>query len=186
MEDLHACATIDNSNIVIKIVNVVASTKINHKLNLNQLINCFNNAEYEPEIFPGLVYRRNNPKATMIMFSTGKLVSVGTTSKKLATNSIHETVKEIETINGQRTSIEPINIVNVVAVANTNDKINIMKSLMRLKNVIYEPDQFPGIIYRLKDSIVLLIFNSGKIVCVGAKSEIEAMSSLQKVYRMIL
>lgn len=176
----------DNRKIEIKIVNVVASTKIKHKLDFNQLINCFNNVQYEPEIFSGLVYRRNNPKATMIMFSTGKLVSVGTTSKKLAIDSIHETLKEIEAINGKKTSIEPINIVNVVAVADTNKKINLRKSIMRLKNVIYEPDQFPGIIYRIKDSIVLLIFNSGKIVCVGAKSEIEAMSSLQKVYRMIL
>ena len=49
---------------------------------------------------------------------------------------------------------------------------------------MYEPEQFPGLIYRMDDpKVVILIFTSGKLVCTGAKKETEvhrAISTLQE------
>ena len=51
-------------------------------LNLNTLAMKLENTEYEPEQFPGLVYKLNEAKATFLLFSNGKVVCTGTKSEE--------------------------------------------------------------------------------------------------------
>lgn len=62
------------------IVNVVASTFVKSTIDIEKLAMIPKQVNYEPEVFPGLIYRRQNPKATVIMFASGKITSVGTKS----------------------------------------------------------------------------------------------------------
>jgi transcription initiation factor TFIID TATA-box-binding protein len=82
---------------------------------------------------------------------------------------------------------EPIiEIQNIVASANLRAGVDLEKAAFLLENAMYEPEQFPGLIYRMKEpKVVLLIFSSGKVVCTGAKKEEEVREAVMKVYQML-
>jgi transcription initiation factor TFIID TATA-box-binding protein len=61
----------------IKIENIVASTSLGVRIPLEQIVEHLEGTEYEPEQFPGLVYRMKNPKAAFLLFSSGKVVCTG-------------------------------------------------------------------------------------------------------------
>ena len=65
-----------------------------------------------------------------------------------------------------------IKIQNIVASANLQSTLNLEAVALELENTEYEPEQFPGLVYRLSDpKVVLLLFGSGKVVCTGAKTK---------------
>jgi len=82
---------------------------------------------------------------------------------------------------------EPIiEIQNIVASANLRAGVDLEKAAFLLENAMYEPEQFPGLIYRMREpKVVLLIFSSGKVVCTGAKKEEEVREAVMKVYQML-
>jgi len=82
---------------------------------------------------------------------------------------------------------EPIiEIQNIVASANLRAGVDLEKAAFLLENAMYEPEQFPGLIYRMREpKVVLLIFSSGKVVCTGAKREEEVREAVMKVYQML-
>jgi transcription initiation factor TFIID TATA-box-binding protein len=82
---------------------------------------------------------------------------------------------------------EPIiEIQNIVASANLRAGVDLEKAAFLLENAMYEPEQFPGLIYRMKEpKVVLLIFSSGKVVCTGAKKEEEVREAVMKVYQLL-
>lgn len=166
----------------VEIVNVVASTTVGERLDLEAISGVLKRVEYNPETFSGLVYRRRRPKATLIMFSTGKIVSVGTNSEKKAKAAIKATIREMK-----MKICSPIRIENVVAVANFGKEIDLesfAKSAYPHGNVMYEPDQFPGLIYRPKN-VVILIFHSGKVTVTGAKREKEAKEAVSILFNLL-
>ena len=61
----------------IQIENVVASTSLGEELDLQSIALALDGAEYEPEQFPGLVYRLDSPKVVVLLFGSGKLVCTG-------------------------------------------------------------------------------------------------------------
>ena len=69
-----------------------------------------------------------------------------------------------------------IRIENVVASATLNQKVDLNAVVKGYPGVEYRPEQFPGLVFRLKrPKTATLIFNSGKMVCTGAKSEKESL-----------
>ncbi|GAI09922.1 unnamed protein product, partial [marine sediment metagenome] len=133
-----------------KIVNVVASTKIKGRVNVEKLSNIKKNATYEPEIFNGLIYRKKEPKISFIIFSSGTISSVGAKSLDLAKNEIIlmvNYIKKLGCIIGEKILGE-IKIVNIVATVNINMKLDLNMLTSKLENYIYEPEQFPGIIFK--------------------------------------
>jgi transcription initiation factor TFIID TATA-box-binding protein len=127
--------------------------------------------EYRPKKFPGLVFRLKRPKTATLIFSTGKMVCTGAKSEKLAKSAIRKVVRELKN-NGIIILDKPeIMIQNIVATANLHSKVDLEAAADVLENVMYEPEQFPGLIYRMGDpKVVILIFTSGKLVCTGGKS----------------
>ncbi|MEK6833747.1 MAG: TATA-box-binding protein, partial [Nanoarchaeota archaeon] len=77
--------------------NIVASGSIDLKLNLNFLALEMQNTEYEPEQFPGLVYKLTEPTATFLLFSNGKLVCTGTKNKQQLEDSMDQLLKNVKT-----------------------------------------------------------------------------------------
>ena len=172
----------------IRIVNVVASTRIQGKLDLEKLAFMLKHVDYEPETFSGLVYRRQNPKATLIMFTSGKITSVGARSKMQAKKAIEVTVEEIEKAGGLigKNTLNPINVENVVGILDLKSSIDIDDLSLKLPHSIYEPDQFPSLIYRpTSGKEVVLIFASGKLVATGTKSEWQLRELLSKISETI-
>jgi transcription initiation factor TFIID TATA-box-binding protein len=77
-----------------------------------------------------------------------------------------------------------INIQNVVASATLNQKVDLNAVVKSFPGVEYRPEQFPGLVFRIKrPKTATLIFNSGKMVCTGAKSEKEARRAVMTVVK---
>jgi len=167
-----------------KIVNVVASTKIDRTIDIELLSTRLKQAEYNPEIWCGLTWRRSNPKSTIIMFSTGKVSSVGTRSEKDAKIAIRKAVQAIPELSNARYN-EPV-IANLVATADVGlqKKLDFDLLSSKIKPSTYEPDQFPAMLYRSKHG-TFLIFSSGKISLVGAKSEQQAKKDMRNLISRI-
>jgi transcription initiation factor TFIID TATA-box-binding protein len=155
----------------IRIENVVATASLDQKIDLLAIMKVFRNVEYRPKRFPGLVFRLKRPKTATLIFSTGKMVCTGAKSEKLAGSAIRKVVRELKNNGIIILSTPKIEIQNIVASANIHGKVDQEAAAEVLENVMYEPEQFPGLIYRMGDpKVVILIFSSGKLVCTGGKS----------------
>jgi len=177
---------LDPEDLDINIVNVVASASLDQKINLLDIMKVFRNVEYRPKQFPGLVFRLKRPKTATLIFGSGKMVCTGAKSEKMARSAVKKVVRELKN-NGIIILGKPtIVIQNIVASANLHGKIDLETAADIMDNVMYEPEQFPGLIYRMQDpKTVLLLFSTGKLVCTGAKSEEMVYESVAKVYEVL-
>ena len=218
------------------VVNVVASTRVAEELDLPDIaiqLNC----EYEPEQFPGVVYRVVDPKLAILMFRSGRAVCTGGKNQNNIEVGIEMMTRDlqaagIETWPLDKVEIEVQNMVatyslfypedydgvarmddNNTRVIDTPDGIRAatdeevadedsrirgiregepLAALPRKLNlnhltfhlpfdkVEYEPEQFPGLIYRLDyPRVVCLIFGSGKMVITGARAKDEILEAVQ-------
>src|SRR3989344_7838237 len=168
----------------IKVVNIVVSTNLKHDVPLEKMAATLSNTEYNPEQFPGLVIRIKEPKTSALIFSSGKVVCTGARSMDKVEESIKKIIKSLEKI-GIKIKIKPdIKIQNIVASGSVGMDLNLNTLAMTLKNTEYEPEQFPGLVYKLVDSelrATFLLFSNGKIVCTGTKSESEVNKALEKL-----
>ncbi len=170
----------------ISVENVVATGALDQKFDLIAIMKAFRNVEYRPKKFPGLVFRLKRPKTATLIFSTGKMVCTGAKSEKLARSAIRKVVKELKD-NGIIILGKPeIIIQNIVATANIHGKVDLEAAADIMENVMYEPEQFPGLIYRMADpKVVILIFASGKLVCTGGKSAEMVDVAVVKLYGVL-
>jgi transcription initiation factor TFIID TATA-box-binding protein len=166
----------------INIENVVATGTLHQNIDLNSIVRVFPGVEYRPEQFPGLVYRVKKPKATTLIFGSGKMVCTGSKSERQAHKAVLKVVDELKR-NGIVILGKPeIQIQNIVASAGLGGYIDLEKVTYSLKRTMYEPEQFPGLIYRMEDpKVVILIFTTGKLVCTGAKKETEVHRAIAKL-----
>ncbi len=155
----------------VSVENVVATASLDQKLDLMAIMKVFVNVEYRPKKFPGLVFRLKRPKTATLIFSTGKMVCTGAKSEKMARSAVKKVVRELKNNGIIILSTPEIEIQNIVATANLHGKVDLEAAADIMENVMYEPEQFPGLIYRMGDpKVVILIFASGKLVCTGGKS----------------
>ncbi|MHA1136092.1 MAG: TATA-box-binding protein [Candidatus Thorarchaeota archaeon] len=172
---------------ITKIENVVASVVLNQTLDPDEIAATMPNVEFDPELFPGLVYRLKKPKTATLVFRTGKMVCTGAKSEKESKRAVHKIVKLVNEA-GIKMSREPIiTVQNIVASASLGVELNLELAAMKLENTLYELEQFPGLIYRMRDpKVVLLLFDSGKIVITGAKFESQIDEAAEKVFDRLL
>ena len=156
----------------LEIVNIVASTSLEQDIPLIKLAEKLPNTEYNPEQFPGLVMRIREPKTSALIFGSGKVVSTGARSMAKLRESIKQIVKNVEKI-GIKITIQPrVKVQNMVASGKIGRDLNLNSLAMDLDNTEYEPEQFPGLVYKLAGTrATFLLFSNGKIVCTGTRSE---------------
>jgi len=166
----------------ISIENIVASVTLNQNIDLRSVVKAFPHAEYRPSRFPGLVFRLRKPKTATLIFSTGKMVCTGARSEKQAKQAVRKVVRELKN-NGIVIRKRPIiNVVNIVASLNLGGRIDLERATYMLNRTMYEPEQFPGLIYRMTEpKVVFLLFTNGKCVCTGARSEEVVYASVVKL-----
>ncbi|MEK6968014.1 MAG: TATA-box-binding protein [Nanoarchaeota archaeon] len=168
----------------IKVVNIVISTSLKHDIPLEKMAATLSNTEYNPEQFPGLVIRIKEPKTSALIFSSGKVVCTGARSLDKVEESIKKIIKSLEKINVKITIKPEIVVQNIVASGSVGMDLNLNTLAMKLRNTEYEPEQFPGLVYKLIDPEVkatFLLFSNGKVVCTGTKSEEQVNLALDKL-----
>ena len=171
---------------VIAIVNVVASATIEQKLDLVDITKKFPAVEYHPEQFPGAVFRLKTPRTATLLFGSGKMVCTGAKSEEMAIKAVNIVVQNLR--KGKiKIKNEPIvTIQNIVSSINLGGKVNLEQAARTLPRSMYEPEQFPGLIHRMLDpKTVILIFASGKLVCVGARIEKDIHRSVNQIHSLL-
>lgn len=168
----------------IKIENVVASAAVDAEIDLDKIAATLDNAEYEPEQFPGLVLRLVKPKAAILVFSSGKMVCTGSKEIKTVKVAIAETLKQIRKCGIKVKGEATIKIQNIVASSDLKSELNLDKIAFTLENTEFEPEQFPGLVFRVAEpKVVFLLFRSGKIVCTGAKKIVDVRRGVEKLVK---
>jgi transcription initiation factor TFIID TATA-box-binding protein len=163
--------------------NVVVSASIDTDLPLERLATKLDRAEYNPEQFPGLIFKIDNPTASSLLFSSGKIICTGTKSIAEAKRALVRIVEELQKVDIDVTKAKDIVVQNMVASGSVGGKLNLNEIVFKFENTEYEPEQFPGLVYKLKGqsmlaNITFLLFGTGKIVITGAKSEQEIKDSV--------
>jgi transcription initiation factor TFIID TATA-box-binding protein len=156
-----------------KIVNIVISTSLEHKIPLERLIMDLPNTEYNPEQFPGLIMKIREPRASFLIFSSGKVVCTGTKSLDEVDHAITKLIEYMAKVDIKITIKPKIRVENIVASSDIDMKLDLNEIAIKLTNVEYEPEQFPGLVFKINDETkaTFLIFGNGKIVCTGTKSD---------------
>ncbi len=163
----------------VEIVNIVVSTNFEHAVPLEKMAATLSNTEYNPEQFPGLVIRIKEPKTSALIFSSGNVVCTGARTMEDVDRAIKEIIKSLEKI-AVYIKVKPIiKVQNIVASGEIGMKLNLNILAMRLENTEYEPEQFPGLVYKLDEAkATFLLFSNGKVVCTGTKSEEEVIRTM--------
>ncbi len=170
----------------IKIENVVASTSLNIRIALDKIVAKIENVEYEPDQFPGLVMRIKEPKAAALIFSSGKIVCTGAKSPKDAKFAISRIVKKIAKAGMRVPRNYKVQLENIVASAKLETEINLDKIAFSMENTEYEPEQFPGLVYRMDDpKVTFLLFGSGKIICTGGRRIEDVKRAVEKINKRL-
>ena len=170
------------TNPKISVENVVVSATIPDEINLKEINEKFEYADYNPGQFPGLIFRIENPRTTTLIFRTGKFICTGSKSEKDANLAIRNVIKYLRNHDIKISEDVKTVVQNIVGSADIKSRIHIEQAAVSLPRSMYEPEQFPGLIYRnLNPKTVLLLFASGKIVCTGAKSVPDIHKSVNQV-----
>jgi len=155
VENLVTLVTFDNSE----------------RIDLNDFVRKSSESDYNPERFPGVIIRINKPKGTALLFSTRKMIITGVKSVREA-----ETITSLVVKKARKSRIvlenPDISVKNIVATSDLKMLVDLDACMVSLEDAMYEPEIFPGLIYRIHDpKSVLLIFSTGKIICTGCRSE---------------
>jgi len=168
----------------IQIENVVASTDISRELDLETLAEDLAASEYNPDNFPGLVYRMQEPKAAALIFRSGKIVCTGANSIENVRTALQKIFREFRELGIQVAEDPEIIVQNIVSSGDLGHTLNLNAIAigLGLENIEYEPEQFPGLVYRLDEpSVVALLFGSGKLVITGGKRIEDANQALSVI-----
>jgi transcription initiation factor TFIID TATA-box-binding protein len=157
----------------LKIENIVASGAIADSINLAEVAARVDSCELNTKRFPGAVLRMKEPKIASLIFSSGKVVLTGIRDEQALSAGLAHIIREMQNAGVETYETPRVAITNIVCSYDIGKYINLNKLVitLNLENIEYEPEQFPGLVYRLKDpKIVALLFSSGKIILTGGKN----------------
>ncbi len=176
----------------INIQNIVAAVDLFTTIDLVKIYHLLIDEEglyidYNPDKFPGVILKIKDPKVSCLIFYSGKLVITGGKTTDDVTKGVKEISKILKSVGTIITEEPEIVIHNIVASGNFNHKqLNLELIALWLDQSMYEPEQFPGLIFRLKEpKTVLLLFQSGNLVCTGAKNEKQVFEAVENTYKKL-
>ncbi len=171
---------------LISIENVVVTATIDQRLDLKDITKKFPEIEWNPDQFPGAVFRLKNPKTGTLLFSTGKMVCTGSKSEEMARRAVKTVVQKLRKGKIKIKKEATVTVQNIVASINLGGRIHLEQAARTLPRSMYEPEQFPGLIHRMLDpKTVILIFSTGKLVCTGGKTEKDVFRSVNQLHNLL-
>ncbi|CDF32399.1 unnamed protein product [Chondrus crispus] len=131
--------------------------------------------------------RIREPKTTALIFSSGKIVVTGAKSENESSRASRKYAKIVHKLGYDKAKFKEFTVQNIVASCDVHFPVR-LEGLAHAHNQFcsYEPELFPGLIYRmLKPKIVLLIFVSGKVVLTGAKVRQDIYDAFDNIYHVL-
>ena len=133
-----------------------------------------------------MIIRLREPKSTGLLFRSGKLVCTGARdieSSRLAARKLGRIVQKI----GFAVKFIDFKVQNIVATSDVRFPIDLEQiALTHGRFCTYEPEIFPGLVYRMLDpKVAVLIFVTGKVVFTGAKTKEDLGEAFEKIYPLL-
>ena len=170
----------------IEIVNIVISSDLKKAIPLEKMAATLSNTEYNPEQFPGLVLRIKEPKTSALIFSSGKIFCTGERNMKDVGRAIVAIIKNLKKLNIIVTIKPEMHVQHIVASGQIGMDLNLNILGVKLPHTEYEPEQFPGLVHKLKGTnATFLLFSNGKIVCTGTKTEKEVNDATERLREIL-
>jgi len=183
----HGTLCLCMADATVTVENIVASTKIAEGLDLVELDKNLSDTKYQPKVFPGLVLHIAQPKVAFLLFSTGKMVITGAKTKRDIQKAVGKLLDMLREADIPVIDIPDVEVRNIVASGDLQGRLDLPATALALglENVEYEPEIFPGLVYRgsSEEGVVMLLFSSGRVVCTGAREPeraSQAVIQLQK------
>ncbi|XP_068200176.1 TATA-box-binding protein isoform X1 [Palaemon carinicauda] len=173
-------------SIIPQLQNIVSTVNLSCRLDLKKIALHARNAEYNPKRFAAVIMRIREPRTTALIFSSGKMVCTGAKSEddsRLAARKYARIVQKL----GFPAKFLEFKIQNMVGSCDVRFPIRLEGLVLTHSQFSsYEPELFPGLIYRMvKPRIVLLIFVSGKVVLTGAKVRDQIYEAFDNIYPIL-
>ncbi|XP_030619315.1 TATA box-binding protein-like protein 2 [Delphinapterus leucas] len=174
------------SGIVPQLQNIVSTVNLACKLDLKKIALHAKNAEYNPKRFAAVIMRIREPRTTALIFSSGKMVCTGARSEEQSRLAARKYARVVQKL-GFPARFLDFKIQNMVGSCDVRFPIRLEGLVLSHQQFSsYEPELFPGLIYRMvKPRIVLLIFVSGKVVLTGAKERSEIYEAFENIYPIL-
>uniref|UniRef100_F7GB53 TATA-box binding protein like 2 n=2 Tax=Monodelphis domestica TaxID=13616 RepID=F7GB53_MONDO len=176
----------EGSGIVPQLQNIVSTVNLACKLDLKKIALHAKNAEYNPKRFAAVIMRIREPRTTALIFSSGKMVCTGAKSEELSRLAARKFARVVQKL-GFPARFLDFKIQNMVGSCDVRFPIRLESLVLTHQQFSsYEPELFPGLVYRMvKPRIVLLIFVSGKVVLTGAKERSEIYEAFENIYPIL-
>ncbi|NWX87118.1 TBPL2 protein, partial [Nothoprocta ornata] len=176
----------ESSGIVPQLQNIVSTVNLACKLDLKNIALHARNAEYNPKRFAAVIMRIREPRTTALIFSSGKMVCTGAKSEEQSRLAARKYARVVQKL-GFPAKFLDFKIQNMVGSCDVRFPIRLEGLVLTHQQFSsYEPELFPGLIYRMvKPRIVLLIFVSGKVVLTGAKERSEIYEAFENIYPIL-
>ncbi|MDG5821226.1 TATA-box-binding protein [Natronococcus sp. A-GB7] len=172
----------------IRIENVVASSSSRQELDFESVAVVLTGADYDPEKFPGLIYRSTDFRSTALMFCSGKVVCTGAKGIEDVHESMEMLFNTFRDLQIEVAEDPEIIVQNIVSSADLGRNLNLNAIVVGfgLKEIEYKPEQFPGLVYRLNEpDVAALLFSSGKLVVTGGKDTNDAEQALDVITKRL-
>jgi transcription initiation factor TFIID TATA-box-binding protein len=172
----------------VTIENIITYTYIADKLNIEEIAEKLPEFKFNPDEFSGLTLKLENPNAAVLLLPDGKAICTGTKKIEDAENAVNKTIEKLKDIEKRLKKNPKIEIQNIIASTDLKKEFNLqlISKELPLEKIDYEPNKFPGLIYRMDDiGASFLIFSSGKIICTGVKTTEEATNGIKMMEEKI-
>ena len=145
------------------------------------------NAEYNPRKVNAVVLRFRSPRATALVYSNGKVMITGCRSEEDARTTCKKVAKMISKCNHPLVRFADFKLENIIASTDVRYPVRLEGLAYEHRgSCSYEPELFPGLVYRLLDpKISLLVFVSGKIVITGGRSKEDIVTAFKSIYPVL-
>jgi len=166
----------------IEISNISASFRLQGEFDIDRLSRDLENSEYDPDNHRSLIYRSPNVgNFTILLPRKGRVSIAGATGEDDILNGIAEFVSELRAL-GIASEFGDIRVENIVATGDLGKSINLNAVVIHLglECTEYEPEQFPGAVYRTSHGVIL-VFSSGKVVITAVKSLDQLLQEYQNI-----
>ncbi|KXA96588.1 hypothetical protein AKJ38_03025 [candidate division MSBL1 archaeon SCGC-AAA259I14] len=155
------------------------------EFDLEKIASNLKGARYEPEVFPGVTYATFEPKASFLIFASGKANCVGARSVEDGEKAIENLTEQLQDL-GYDIGEPQVKVQNMVAFVNFHRGFDLEEIARNFRSAEYEPEVFPGLVFRMEESsVAFLLFVEGEGVCVGAKSEEEIKEGINRIEETI-
>lgn len=179
-------SNVHRSGIIPKLQNVVATVNLSCQIDLKSVAMRARNAEYNPKRFAAVIMRIREPKTTALVFASGKMVVTGAKSEEDVYQAARKYGRMLQKLEFP-VQFKEFKVQNMVASTDVKFPVRLEGIAMAHEGFCsYEPELFPGLIYRVKSpKVVVLCFVSGKVVLTGAKSKADLYAAFELMYPVL-